>query len=90
MESILSMIYDQFYDKPKNTPPMRRIAANHRLLIQRLNKQNRKLVLRIIDDKDLICGDVSLDSFIQGFRLGAKLTTEILNESDGVLRGIVE
>jgi hypothetical protein len=69
MENILYAIYQRFYSIPKNTEQAKRIEANHRLLIQRLSPRNRKLVLRIIDDKDQIINDVSADSFIQGFRL---------------------
>jgi len=46
-------------------------------LRQRLSSRNRKLVLRIIDDKDLICSDVSLDSFIYGFRLAWQIAYQI-------------
>jgi len=73
MDNILKALYDHFYRKPKNSTQARRIETNHRLLIQRLSKRNRKLVLRIIDDKDQICEDVSLDSFICGFRLAWSL-----------------
>ena len=85
MKSTLAELYWRFYEMPKDTTESERIASNHRLLMKRLNRQNRKLVLRIIDDKDLICETVSLDSFIQGFRLGMMLTNEILNSPGGAL-----
>lgn len=86
MKSVLCEIYDCFYKRPKGIPQEQRISSNHRLLIKRLSKQNRKLVLRIIDDKNQICEDISLDSFIQGFRLGTRFANEIMNENDGSLR----
>jgi len=64
---------------PENTPDKKRIEANHHLLTQRLSKQNRKLVLQIIDDKDQICADISLDSFICGFRLAWQIANQIQN-----------
>lgn len=79
MDNILKLLYHHFYRMPENTPNEKRIQANHRLLSQRLNKRNSKLVLRIIDDKDLICSDVSLDSFICGFRLAWQIANEIQN-----------
>ncbi|HWP80812.1 MAG TPA: hypothetical protein VN446_09250 [Candidatus Acidoferrum sp.] len=44
-----------------------------------LSSRNRKLVFRIMDDKDLICSDVSLDSFISGFRLAWQISNQIQN-----------
>lgn len=77
MENILQAIYDHFYTFPRNTSEEKRIEANHQRLIKRLRKQERKLVLRIIDDKDMIANAVSLDSFIQGFRLAWMLSNHI-------------
>ena len=37
----------------------------------------RRLVLRIIDAKDHIIEDTSIDSFISGFRLAWKLSAEL-------------
>jgi hypothetical protein len=70
MENILQAIYDHFYTFPRNTPEEKRIEANHQRLIRRLKKQERKLVLRIIDDENMLTNAVSLDSFIQGVKLG--------------------
>jgi hypothetical protein len=79
MNDILQAIYDHFYTFPRNTPEAKRIEANHQRLIKRLKKQDRKLVLRIIDDKDLIANAVSLDSFIQGFQLAWTLSNQLNN-----------
>ena len=58
------------------------IEANHRMLIGRLDKPERKLVLRIIDDKDRIAGELSLDSIICGFKLAWRLANELDNYND--------
>ena len=55
MEDILSALYKQFYPIPENTPEAGRIRKNHRTLIEHFDVQDRKLVLQIVDDKDLIC-----------------------------------
>jgi len=77
MNNILQEIYDHFYTFRRNTPETKRIEVNHQRLIKRLRKQDRKLVLRIIDDKDLIANAVSLDSFIQGFQLAWTLSNQL-------------
>ena len=46
-------------------------------LIERLEKPERRLVLQIIDCKDQIAEDLSIDSFIAGFRLAWKLSQEL-------------
>ena len=79
MNDILQVLYDRFYTFPRNTPEEKRIEANHQRLIKRLRKQDRKLVLRIIDDKDLIANSISLDSFIQGFKLAWMLSNQVNN-----------
>ena len=79
MSNILEALYYRFYSQPENTLQEMRIEANHNLLRQRLSKRNRKLVLRIIDDKDQICTGVSLDSFICGFRLAWQIVNQIQN-----------
>lgn len=79
MENILNELYDHLYFMPHKTLQEKRIEATHSLLIQRLSKRNRKLVLRIIDDKDQICEDVSLDSFICVFRLAWQIANQIQN-----------
>ena len=77
MDNILKALYSHFYQVPDSTQEELRIAANHQLLRQRLSSRNRKLVLRIMDNKDLIYSDVSLDSFICGFRLAWQIANQI-------------
>ena len=52
MDNILKLLYGHFYRMPENAQEERRVEANHQLLRQRLSSRNRKLVLRIMDDKD--------------------------------------
>lgn len=82
MEKITYQLYQEFYQPAKNTPESRRIEQNHRTLIGRLGKAERNLVLRIIDDKDMLIEHSSYNAFTCGFRLAMRLATEI-NEKDG-------
>ena len=77
MEKILEALYDQFYEKPELAALKASVEANHNLLRQRLGKLERKLVLRLIDDETAIANALSLDSFLCGFELAWKLTTEL-------------
>ena len=53
------------------------IEECHRALSEALGKPERRLVLRIIDAKDRIAEDTSIDSFIAGFELAWKLSIEL-------------
>jgi len=80
----MERLYDNFYRHPSLMEEERRICSNEALLKRDLTKWQKKILLRIIDDKNLICEKTSLDSFEKGFCLGVKLTTEIY-EFNGVL-----
>ena len=77
MSKILEALYDQFYEKPELAALQKSVEANHDLLRERLAKPERKLVLRIIDDESAITNALSQDSFLGGFELAWKLTTEL-------------
>ncbi|MDE6259791.1 MAG: hypothetical protein K2M42_02845 [Oscillospiraceae bacterium] len=77
MNETLKTLYDRFYT-PLPIPDARQeIEDAHHQLIQRLGKSDRKLVLRIIDAKDHIAAEQSIDSFICGFELAWKLSSEL-------------
>ena len=86
MDELLKSLYDRFYTPPRITELEQEIEENHQLLIRRLEKPERKLVLRIIDAKDSITGAVSLDSFICGFKLAWRLTDELNHYGEGPLK----
>ena len=49
----------------------------HQALIEVLGKPERRLVLQIIDAKDRIAEDMSIDSFTSGFELAWQLSAEL-------------
>jgi hypothetical protein len=77
MDKILETLYDHFYEKPKLAALQASVEANHDLLRERLGKPERKLVLRLIDDENMIANTLSLDSFLCGFELAWRLTNEL-------------
>ena len=52
-------------------------------LIDRLEKSERKLVLRIIDTQNLIAEDRSIGSFLCGFQLAWELSNELNHYESG-------
>ena len=77
MNKLLKSLYDCFYTPPELSAERQEVEECHQALIKALEKPERRLVLRIIDAKDHIIADTSIDSFISGFRLAWKLSTEL-------------
>ena len=72
---LLKDLYDCFYTPPALLSERREVEECHQALIKALEKPERRLVLRIIDAKDHIIADTSIDSFISGFWLAWRLST---------------
>ena len=77
MNDILNQLYTRFYAPLPMGESEQEIEDCHRQLIERLDKPERKLVLRIIDAQNLMIEQRSVDSFICGFRLAWELAYEL-------------
>lgn len=82
MAHIIERLYDSFYRRPKLMEEEHRLRSNEALLKRDFSKWQKKVLLRIIDDKNLICEKVSMDSFEKGLRLGLMLATEVYELKD--------
>ena len=74
---LLKDLYDCFYTPPELPAQKQEIEECHQALSEVLGKPERRLVLQIIDAKDRIAEDTSIDSFIAGFELAWKLSMEL-------------
>ena len=83
MNELLKALYDSFYEKLPATQRKAEIERCHQELIEKLDKPERKLVLQIIDCKDQMADDLSIDSFIAGFRLAMRLNQELNMYDEG-------
>ncbi len=79
---LLKDLYDCFYTPPELLTQKQEIEECHQALIEALDKPERRLVLQIIDAKDRIVEDTSIDSFISGFELAWKLSMELNNHEN--------
>ena len=77
MNEQLKALYDCFYEPLPSVRLKQEIDDCHQSLIAALDKPERRLVLQIIDAKDQIVEDRSIDSFIAGFRLAWRLSNEL-------------
>ena len=79
---LLKAMYDCFYIPPELPAAKQEIEDCHQALTGALDKPERRLVLQIIDAKDRIVEDTSIDSFIFGFQLAWKLSMELNNHEN--------
>ena len=77
MQNPLDELYDQYNRFAPDTEIQREIEACHQQLIRSLEKPERKLILRIIDSKDLISGFRGKESFACGFWLAWRLLSQL-------------
>jgi len=77
MNKTLTALYDSFYTPPQTAEARAEIEALHKQLILKLDKPERRLVLRLIDAKDCLAEEISMDSFVCGFRLAWRLANEL-------------
>ena len=77
MSDTLKWLYDRVYTPLPMIEEKQEVEECHRQLIERLDKQERRLVLRITDAKDHIAAERSVDSFICGFRLAWGMANEL-------------
>ncbi len=77
MNDTLNQLYNRFYTPLPMEESEQEIETCHRQLIERLEKPERKLVLRIMDAQNLITEECSLDSFLCGFKLAWELAYEL-------------
>ena len=74
---LLKDLYDCFCTPPELQTQKQEIDECHQALSKVLGKLEGRLVLQIIDAKDRIAEDTSIDSFIAGFELAWKLSMEL-------------
>ena len=77
MNETLRLLYDRFYTPLPMVESEQEVENCHRQLIERLDKPERKVVLRIIDAQNLMIEQRSVDSFICGFRLAWEMANEL-------------
>ena len=77
MNKLLKDLYDCFYIPPELSAQKQEVEECHQALVDVLENPERRLVLQIIDAKDRIVEDTSIDSFISGFALAWRISAEL-------------
>ena len=63
-----------------------RVARFEGQLTERLDEAGQTILAKLVESKDEVENITALENFILGFRLGAKLTMECMDENDGDIR----
>ena len=77
MNEQLKALYDCFYKPLPATELTKKVKDCQQALMETLDKPERLMVIQIMDIKDQIAEDSSIDSFITGLRLGWQLSNEL-------------
>ena len=82
MDETLKALYDSFYTPPEMAGLKQAVEANRALLRDKLPVAERKLVLRSVDDLNMMATNLSMDSFICGFKLAWQMVNELNNNDN--------
>jgi hypothetical protein len=63
-----------------------RVTRFENQLMERLDEAGQTILAKLIESQQEIDSITALENFILGFRLGAKLTMECMDENDGDIR----
>ena len=84
MQEILDHLFNQYNPgKSRYKEEVHRINCHKGMLKKDFSKRQKKLLLKIEDDKDLIAEKWATDSFSEGVRFGVRLMTEVFTGIDG-------
>lgn len=83
MQTILNELFDHYNRFVPEAEPLQEIENAHQQLRRSLEKPERKLVLRIIDNKDLIAGARARESFECGFWLAWRILSQLHRYDSG-------
>lgn len=77
MTPLLETLYDRFYVPDKSDENQEVAETCHKHLIETLSREERKIVLQLIDAKDHAAERQSIDSFVLGFQIAWMLSMEL-------------
>jgi len=75
----------QFIRNTQFDKAMHVLSENEAKLTSLLEGQEKKLFLDLVNAQSEVNGVTAVESFIEGFRLGARIAIEIMSEEDGCL-----
>ena len=65
-----------------------RVACFESQISEHLDEAGQTILAKLIESKDEIESITALENFILGFRLGARITMECMDENDGGIKNV--
>ena len=79
MHDYMKALYHRFETQSERTEKLEQEADKiHKQLAKQLGKQQRRLLLRLVDLEAALCDQSCLDSFISGYRVAHGIYQELL------------
>ena len=75
-------LHQRFFREPDHADLYEEIEENRRALAEKLAPEDRKRILRMLDAQSCLKNEVSLESFVAGFKLATGIAKEL--EQGGV------
>ena len=80
MNDYMRALHRIFFCEKEHTDLHSEIEMLHTQLSQRLDKADRKLLLRLLDAQYILREEISLESFTAGFKLAGGIAMELTEE----------
>jgi len=83
MYDYMKSLQQQFESKPEYIQDLKtEVNQTHKELSARLSKEDRRLLLKLVDLEDALRCEATLHSFVSGFRLACGIHRELSEEQD--------
>ncbi|MFT8927921.1 MAG: DUF6809 family protein [Sporolactobacillus sp.] len=82
MDDLLEKLYRHFYTQPAYPEWTQKIEGMYHALSDHLTKEDQQSVLRLLDAKDVVISEISMDSFIRGVQLGYVFAQKMKDYTD--------
>ena len=81
MYDYMKSLQRQFETKPEYIHNLKtEVNQTHKELSARLEKEDRRLLLKLVDLEDALRGEATLHSFVSGYRLACGINRELSEE----------
>ncbi len=77
MNDYMKALHQRFFQEPENTEEEQETEQAEQALKATLDREQRKLLLELVNTQSLWQGRISLESFIAGFRLALGVAREL-------------
>ena len=90
MSVLITLAVSYGYTRSELKRAVDRVARFESQLTERLDEDGQTILTKLIESKDEVESITARENFILGFRLGARITMECMDENDGDIREVTD